>query len=170
MSEQNLNTNHNRNYLHSLKTLDYRIFIASFCGLILTIFLLLFDYPRIILIRNYISIPLIEVRNYDYEPLESGIVTIKLNSQSQISVNNYTLDGYVKFEDYIEDGIIIKNSDRKVLLIVEDTVPFEKVNQILQSLSKIGIKEVGLLAKNPMNPVIKYMREKIFYRDQIKKH
>lgn len=170
MSEQNLNTNHNRNYLHLLKTLDYRIFIASFCGIIIFFLHVFLEFPRYSQYRSHPRIPLIEVHNYDYEPLESGTVTIRLNNQSQISINNHILDDPAKLKIFTEDDLIMRKSEKKVLLIVEEMVPFEKVNQILQSLSKIRIKKVGLLVESPSNPLVKYMREKIFNRGQIKKH
>ncbi len=160
MNEKTGTINCNCNNMHLLKKLDYKGFMASFCGVLLVILKLFFIVP---IMDFYIrpNVPLLEVKNFQYEPLPNKLITIALDKEGWIWVNDIRITDPSKLEVILEDEILArKQLEQKVLLLVDESIPFEKVVQVLRVLPKVGIKTVGLVTGGQLNPVIEYMIKK----------
>lgn len=149
------------NQMHLLKKMDYKGFMASFCGVLLPVFLLFFiigpfykgPSPRI---------TLFELKNYQYE-FRGELLTIEITKEGEVWFYGKIRgdNPFSKLEGFIEDKFEA-NAQRnvRILLKADQAVPFGKIVEIFQILPRVGIKSVFLVTEGYTYPIIEYIAEK----------
>jgi biopolymer transport protein ExbD len=149
------------NQMHLLKKMDYKGFMASFCGVLLPVFLLFF------IIGPFYGGPsphitLFEVKNYQYE-FRGELLTIEITKEGEVWFYGKIRgdNPLSKLEGHIEDTFEANaRRDVRIQLKADQGVPYGKIVEIFQILPRVGIKSVFLVTEGTAYPIIEFIAEK----------
>jgi biopolymer transport protein ExbD len=145
------------NQMHLLKKMDYKGFMASFCGILLAI--LISFYIVTICDGRMAFMTLFEVKNYQSE-FKAELLTIEIPKEGGVWLEGHILDdnSLSKLEGCIEDKFEANaQRDVKIRLKADQAVPYGKIVQVFQILSKVGIKSVFLVTEGYACPVAEFI-------------
>jgi biopolymer transport protein ExbD len=131
----------------------YKAFFAPWCGVILIA--LLTSSPLFgSMGRPYRSISLPEVKNYQFVEKRGEFPTIVIDQQGKAWLDGYELDDGPKAVMMIEDLMEeLKCYKKKVFLKADESVQFGRIAEVLEILSKAGIKVVAFITDEYAAPI-----------------
>jgi len=131
----------------------YKGFFAPWCGVILIA--LLFSSPVFgSMGRSYRAVSLPDLKNYQFVEQRGQYPTIVIDQKGKAWMDGYELDdgsrAVIMIEDRMEE---LKCYKKKVFLKADERVQFGKIVEILDILSKAGIKVVAFITDEYAAPI-----------------
>ena len=131
----------------------YKGFLAPWCGVIL-IALLLSSPVFGSMGRLYRAVSLPDLENYQFVEQRGQYPTIVIDQQGKAWMDGYELDDGPKTIIMIEDRMEeLKCYKKKVFLKADESVQFGKIVEVLDILSKAGIKVVAFITDEYAAPI-----------------
>lgn len=133
--------------------ISYKVLFAPWCGVLLIA--LLTSFPIFgSMFRPYSAVLLPEVKNYQFVEQRGQFPTIVIDQKGKAWMDGYELDDGPKAVIMIKDRMAeLKCYKKKVFLKADESVQFGKIANVLEILSKAGIKVVAFITDEYAAPI-----------------